>query len=91
MPKEAQNTIPKALSTKTSSVIQENQLVEDQSPVSDAQVSPTQLSADASFSPFAFPRSADEEANARGEQFIWGQSIQSLVGQMPRRGRSLDV
>lgn len=70
MPEEAQNTIPKALSTKTSSVIQENQLVEDQSPVSDAQVSPTPLSADASSGPFVFPRLADEEANARGEQFV---------------------
>ena len=44
MPEEAQNTIPKALSTKTSSAIQENQF--------NAEVSPTQLSAS---SPIAFP------------------------------------
>ena len=44
MPEEAQNTIPKALSTKTSSAIQENQF--------NAEVSPTQLSAS---SPIVFP------------------------------------
>ena len=69
-----QNMILKALSIRQSSVIQANQSVEDQSLVFNVSVSLILLSADVS-GPFVSSISSDEEANARGEQFVQCQLV----------------